>query len=330
MTNPRNRPDGPSPDRDGHTLSAGVEYDADGRLFGYHVARRRPGERPTSRPDVWTFVPAFYTTAFGQTRPAMLHVVDPMRVDQSRGVSDYAVAIEALSQVTGYGQSELDAAVRASFGAVFLEFEDLAPHQYDGSVEVSGERDVNKAPFTHWEELRAGLHQLPAGVKQTTPTPGRPNEAFADFMDVWMTIIAATTGQSIEMVLGKFQTSYTAAQAAIQKVWATVLEKREVLRWGLSEPVKEAFLDEAVGTGKVLARGYFTDPMARLAWSGARWRAPPKPVIREDIQVEAAVKRMEAELTSRSDEVAQLTGRDRKAVDDERRSEGAAVEPVSP
>lgn len=328
VSNPGTMQDGEMPD--GGILSSGAEY-RDGVLVAYHVSRYHPGEFPgaqAQREENWTRVEAWRRVG-PFLRPNILVLSDPMRIGQTRGLSDYQVVLEAIKQVTGYGQAEADAAYRAAMlvGVVTSE--------YLGEEGSKGEEQkvLAKNPET-WDELKASFYDLSPGESIDFPGPGRPNEAFATFTDFFSTLIGAATGTPKEIFMAHFQTSYTAAQAAMNVFWSYVRENRDLTSRNLCQAVYQAWLDEAVNTGQVAAAGYWRDPVTQAAWSGARWVGPPKMVIREDIAVESAVKRVEGRLSSRRDEIMQHSGRDYEAVqaelDDESSDAPVIVAPTPP
>lgn len=320
ISNPGVRQDGEMKEDSSRVLSSGVEY-RNGVLDAYHVSRYHPGEYAGAnmqQEENWTRVEAFRRSG-PFIRPNVLVLADPMRIGQTRGLSDYQVVLESIKNITGYGQAEADAAFRA---AMYMGF---VTSEYLGEEGSSGEdrKDLAKNPYS-WDEEKASLYDLAEGEDIKFPGPGRPNEAFGPFVDFFSMIVGAATGTPKEIFMAHFQTSYTAAQAAMNVFWAYVRENRDLTSRNLCQGVYQAWLDEAVNTGRVIAPGYWSSPVAQAAWSGSRWVGPPKMVIREDIAVESAAKRIETRLSSRRDEIMQHSGRDYEAVqaelDDENES----------
>jgi len=65
-----------------------------------------------------------------------------------------------------------------------------------------------------------------------------------------------------------------------------------------------------VASGRIVAPGFFSDPLIRYAYLGAKWTGPAKGQIQELAEVEAANKRVQYGLSTLQDETAQLTGGD--------------------
>lgn len=55
------------------------------------------------------------------------------------------------------------------------------------------------------------------------------------------------------------------------------------------QPAYEIWLAEAVARGRVIAPGFFDDPLLRAAWCGARWIGPVQGSLDPQKEVEAAI-----------------------------------------
>lgn len=55
------------------------------------------------------------------------------------------------------------------------------------------------------------------------------------------------------------------------------------------QPIYEVWLAEAVARGRINAPGFFTDPLIRAAWCGARWIGPVQGSLDPLKEVKAAV-----------------------------------------
>ena len=55
------------------------------------------------------------------------------------------------------------------------------------------------------------------------------------------------------------------------------------------QPIYELFLAEAVALGRIKAPGFYTDPLVREAWCGARWIGPVQGSLDPKKEAEAAL-----------------------------------------
>ena len=71
-----------------------------------------------------------------------------------------------------------------------------------------------------------------------------------------------------------FTSSYSASRAALIEAWKVFRMRRKWFVADFCNPVWELFMDEAVALGRIYAPGYFTNPILRKAYLGARWTGP--------------------------------------------------------
>ncbi len=309
-SNPEHQPDG---DTDaGGTMSAGVERDAGGAVIAYHFSDRHPGDL-SSGAQTWTAVRAFGAST---GRRNVLHLRRGDMVGQTRGISDFAAVVEPLKQLENYTTAEVAAAVKASYYAIFVESPETS--RFPGPDDSRAESEK-----TGPDQLQAGIFDLRPGEKITSPVPGRPNEGFGPFLEAMLRQVSAAIRIPYSILALRFNDSFSAAQAEIQLHWIFVEDDRASLVRQFCTPSYEAWFDQAVGLGRVTAPGYFKDPAIRQAWLGARWTGRPRPVIRDDMATTAALNRIGGGLSSRSEEVMALSGRDSDAVHAELARESA-------
>jgi lambda family phage portal protein len=256
-----------APDRDG--LVAGVEADASGAPEAYHVASGNPHRRTgaaATKPLSWSKVPAF---AGRLNRRVALHLFERRRPGQTRGVPYLASVIEPLKQLERYTEAELMAAVVSGLFTVFVTSEGT------GRIEASAAQGGGGGGGAQgsWDgKLGNGLVvDLSPGEKVETSNPGRPNAQFDPFVQAVIRQIGMVLEIPYEVLVKHYTSSYTAARAAILDAWRLWRCRRDFLATYLCQPVYEYWLDMAVSQGRILAPGYFSDPLVRRAWAGAAW-----------------------------------------------------------
>lgn len=289
------------------TLIEGVELDpATGEAIAYHIARRHPGEQITpTTPNTWD-----RRTARGDStgRRNVLHLFKPLRPGQVRGVPWIAPIIEPLKQLARWSDSELNAAVTSSLMATFVTmdaqaFQDIYDDDSQGLY-------VDKA--SRWSgEMESGkaINLLP-GESIESPTPGRPNPAFDPFWQAMVRQIGMALEMPFEVLVMHFQSSYSAARAALLMAWKSFKSKRDLLSKQLCQPVFELWLTDQVAAGTISAPGFFADPVVRAAWVAAVWTGDGPGSIDPSKEVDAAQKRVDLGISTKQAESIAFDGVD--------------------
>lgn len=288
-------------------MISGVELDEDGRPVAYHIASRHPLSMTDMQPIKWTRVPLLSPSG----RRQVLHLKHILRPGQTRGVPYLAPVIETLKQLSRYTEAELQAAVVSGLFTVFIKSEYGVG---DGGVTTSivQPADISSAQEEQRKvELKyGGVVELLPGEDVTAPTPGRPNNAFDPFVNSLARYIGVALGIPKEILMKEFTASYSAARAALLEMWKFISQRRSWLADNFCQPVYEWWMDEAVAGGRIPAPGYFDDPLLRAAYLGCKWIGPAKGMINENDEVQAAIARIDAGISTLAEETAQLTGGD--------------------
>lgn len=294
--------------QDSRECAGGIKRDAFGAAIEYYIQDQHPGEVYTSGASAkWKSVRA-YGDASG--RRQVLHLYKMLRPGQSRGVPFLAPVIKELKQISRYTDAELMAAVISGFLTVFVTSE-------SGDIPLGGMTPTEETGSSSADsDIKLGngaVVGLAPGEQVTPVNPSRPNSQF----DPFFMAIARQVGLSLEIpaevLIKHFTASYSAARAALLEAWKFFLGRRHWLADSLCQPVYEAWLEEAIANDRIAAPGFFSDPLIREAYCGAEWVGPTKGMINEKDEVEAAILRMGARLTTLDRETAELTGGDWEA-----------------
>ena len=263
---------GKNPDT-GNTIYDGVEVDSNGAVVAYHIRSTYPFEvgAPTTE---WARVLAYQEHT---GLPNVVHVVECERPDQYRGVSYLAQVIEPLLQLRRYTESELMAAVIESFFTAFVKTE--APTDEMPFNEVEEDPDTPDAPHEpkNPNEYNMGPGQvniMEPGEDVVFADPKRPAGGF----DAFVTAISSQIGAALEipadLLLKKFNASYSASRAALLEAWKAFKMRREWLADDFCRPIYEVWMSEAVARGRIYAPGFFDNPVIRAAYLGSEWLGP--------------------------------------------------------
>lgn len=276
------------------TLVDGIELNAaTGEATAIHVADRHPGEHGAVKPT-WTRV-AIRGDSTG--RRNVLHLMEPLRFGQLRGVPWIAPILEPLKQLNKWTDNELAAAVASSVFAVFVKMETEAFHELfqnndsvkrtlDGAEQWSGEMGGAKA-----------VHLLP-GEDISTATPGRPNPEFDPFWTAMVRQMGMALGLPYEVLVMHFQSSYTAARGAFLMAAKFFKYRRDRVVTQLCQPVYELWLADEVSSGRRQAPGFFASAEIRAAWCNAIWTGDGAGTLDPEKEVKAARARVEMEIST--------------------------------
>lgn len=319
--------------RDTDRIIAGVEFNpTTGEPIAYHVASDYPGRRLGRGPMTWSRIPC----ADAQGEPMALLIGEHLRPDSLRSAPWLSVIIEPLKQLGTFSHAELTAAVISAFFTVFVK----SPLANEGAgaegpwAASALQSSTAGNPPTSASDLKLGagmIADLAPGEEIQIANPSRPNAQFDPF---WMSMvqqIAVGLGMPAEIVLQRFNASYSASRAAMVQAWRVYGKRRARLAAWWCQPSYQWLLTEAVARGYLNAPGYLADPLRRAAWSGAEWTGPTMPQLDPEKEATGAILRIAASLTTHEQETAALTGgnweRQFAQVQKERRMKAAAGVP---
>lgn len=258
---------GKNPDN-GNTIYDGVEVDGNGAVVAYHIRSTYPYEvgAPTTK---WTRVLAYQEHT---GLPNVVHVMDSERPDQYRGVTYLAQVIEPLLQLRRYTESELMAALIESFFTAFVKTAaptDEMPFnqvEMDDPAEPKGPNEYSMGP--------GQVNMLEPGEDVTFADPKRPSSGFEAFANAVYTQIGACIEIPVDLLMKRFNASYSASRAALLEAWKMFKMRREWLADDFCRPIYAVWMSEAVARGRIYAPGFFTNPAIRAAYLGSEWLGP--------------------------------------------------------
>lgn len=259
---------GKNPDN-GNTIYDGVEVDKDGMVVAYHIRSTYPFELGAPLRTEWARVLAYQEHT---GLPNVLHVIDTERPDQYRGVSYLAQVIEPLLQLRRYTESELMAAVIESFFTAFIKTdastEDMPFNEVndDAEHEPRNPNDYNMGP--------GQVNMMNPGEDVVFAEPKHPNGSFDKFAEAISSQVGAALEIPADLLLKKFNSSYSASRAALLEAWKAFKMRREWLADDFCRPLYEIWMSEAVARGRIYAPGFFINPAIHAAYLGSEWLGP--------------------------------------------------------
>lgn len=277
------------------TIAGGIELDADGAPKNYHIARQHPGDYNRAGNE-WDVIPAFGPRS---GRRNVLHLYRKLRIGQRRGVPYLAPVIETMKQLDRYTEAEIMAAVVSGLFTVFVKSEDGA------GLDLSGGMAIETGATTSDNDVKLGpgaIVDLAENESIETANPGRPNANFDPFFLAIVRQIGVGLELPFEVLIKHFNSSYSAARAALLDAWLFIRCRRDWLASNFCQPIYEAWLEEEIAGGYIDAPGFFDDPMIRYAYSNAEWVGDGPGSIDPVKEVVAAEKRCALGISNRAKE----------------------------
>lgn len=293
-----------NPNRQGDSakLISGIKKDDDGNPLSCFIANQYPGNIYNIGAAEWKEY-KFYGP---NGRRNILHLFKATRIGQTRGEPYLSAVIEPLKQISRLTEAELMASVVQGMFTIFIKSENQSE---DGNALGLPEAEGNDGSDDKSYEMGYGkVVEMSSGDSIESANPSRPNANFDPFFKAIVQQIGARLGVPCEMLLQQYTTSYVAARAAILQAWKFFKIRRQWLVDYFCQPVYEAFMDEAVSTGRINAPGYFEDPIIRQAYLGTVWIGPPQGMIKEKEEAEAAKIMVEEDFKTRDEVTAETTG----------------------
>lgn len=315
---------------DKSTQVQGIEKNEQGRPIAAHIADRHPNQWGSyAAPTKWTRIPFRGDSG----RVNVIQLFRKKRPGQTRGVPELAPVIEPLKQLARYTEAEISAAVVAGAFSVFVKMD---PEAFTDLFDDTSQQAITQSA-KRWDgtlQPGAAVNLLP-GEEIQTADASRPNPNFDPFVGAIMRQIGIGLNIPYEVLSKHFQSSYSAARAALLDAWRTFRIRRQWLASKFCQPIYEEWLADAVSTGRISAPGFFADPAIRAAWSRSAWTGDGPGAIDPMKEAQAAGERMNIGLTTLDEEIVAYDGGNWRAkhrqqkIERDEREEAGLVAPVT-
>ncbi len=244
-------------------------------------------------------------------RQRVIHMLQPIRAGQVRGVPIYAQNILTFKDLADLKKNELRAGVVNSYFAAIVEspdpnfLQDMADElreKYHQALVDGNADDLN---------LESGaVQRLLPGEKMTPVDPKRPNVQYGQFASDLRDETAFSCGIPPEIYKRKFGSSYTASRAALNIFKKPVGAMADRYETDLNSPVFTEWLFCRVASGKYNLPGYFSDMEMQEAWSKVTFTREPMGNIDDERDANAANMRTRIGLSTIEQESLEQTGND--------------------
>ena len=129
-------------------------------------------------------------------------------------------------------------------------------------------------------------------------------------MDALLREIGLGIGIPFEVLVKKFDSSYSASRAARLDANHTFTQWKTWLATSFCQPVYEEWLAGAVSRGEISAPGFFDNPAARAAWCSCKWVGDSFGSIDPQKEAQAFKTLIEEGLMTREQATIELNGGD--------------------
>lgn len=225
--------------RNGNPIRRGIEFDAIGRRVAYHALRHHPGDG-VGDASTTVRIPA----------DQILHIYEPTRPGQLRGVSDFAPILAKLRGVGNFDDAVLHRQELANLFTAFIKKTGMAGIPHDPSLDpVSGlpvQLDASGVPLAAMEP---GMTQeLLEGEDIVFSNPPGPGAEYDQYMRVQGMQIAAGSHLPYELLTGDLRDVSDRTLRVLIQGFRRHCEQRQwlVLIPQLCEPVRRAWATAAM------------------------------------------------------------------------------------
>lgn len=318
----------PGGESDTRNIRKGIEFNDWGQPIAYHIRNGYPLDF-YNKPDdyLWKRVPA--EKPWG--RKQIIHVVEQMLVDQSRGISEMVSALKEARMTKKFQEITLQSAVVNATYAAAIETE--LPREMVFGMMGGNQTEFGNPANGAIGDYLAGLMEYMAGSKnihidgakmpvlypgtkmnlQGLSTPGGVGTTFEESLQRH---IAAALGLSYEQFSRDFsKTNYSSARASMGETHKRMNSKKKVVADAFASEIYGAYLEEDIQTyGLPLPDGctekefaaLFYEPLFKDALVQCDWIGASRGQIDELKETQAAVLRITSGLSTRESEAARL------------------------
>jgi lambda family phage portal protein len=256
LSNPAGRPND-------KYLRNGVEFDVNGAPVAYHIRKRHPLDpSPDFDGDQWVRIPAFTRSG----KPKMIHVFNPRRIEQSRGVSKLVEAMVPAKMLDRVDRAEVQASLLSALLSFFVE--SPAPTSDVEEMLAPGSSTTDSSMAAYYSELLEFRNKSPLsmpnvqighlfpGEKVTSPQSNHPNTNYPEFQKFALQKIAGSIGVSYPQLSQNWSDiNYSSARALLNEMWRSFMQDRDYFTQAFCTPIYAAWMEEAVALGEIEVPG---------------------------------------------------------------------------
>lgn len=220
-------------------IRMGVEVDLYGRPVALHLRTHHPSEAAPSGASGWRVIPA----------DRVLHIFDPERADQTRGISWFNSVMVTLHHQEKYSEATLVAARTASAKMGFLRYTDTAAIHL---AQEGGADDVIPNGPLQYDASPGSIEMLPPGLEFQEWNPAQPATTYGEYNKALLREIASGLQVSYNALANDLEgVNYSSLRSGMlveRDTWRR-LQQLFIDRFYL--PIFEAWLSNALLAGAI-------------------------------------------------------------------------------
>jgi lambda family phage portal protein len=311
LSNPNDMPDD-------EFLRRGVQRDVFGAPISYHFRMAHPND-PTaiSKRFQWREVPI--RKPWG--RLMVLHIIEQMRPDQSRGIAEMVAVLKEMQMTRRFQDVTLqNAVVNATFAAAIeselppdVAFESLGLNESMNSAMT--QFMTNLAEYTgnarnlHLDGVK--IPHLYPNTKLKLLPAGTPGGVGQDFEHSLLRHVASALGLSYEQFSRDYtKTNYSSARASMNETWKYMQSRKKSVADRMANAIFAGWLEEAINSGDIKSMPAnapsFYEGLNKDAYCNASWIGASRGQVDEMKETQAASLRMGNGTSTLEDEAAAL------------------------
>lgn len=303
-------------------LRRGVKKDSNGAPIGYYIRKVHPGDIifDVENAFEWAYVPA----AKPWGRRQVIHIVEQLQPDQTRGVADMVSVLKEMKMTKTFQAVTLqNAIVNASYAAAI---ESELPQQIVQAQLGAGQRTYEEMTQGFMDALMSYVqgggtvkvdgvkipHLFP-GTKLNMKPMGTPGGVGTDFEESLLRHTAAALGLSYEQFSRDYsKTNYSSARASMAETWKFMQSRKKIVADRKAKAIYMLWLEEDLNNGNLpLPKGFtmkdfYRDPVKREALANCSWIGASRGQIDEMKETQAAILRINNGLSTLEAECGKL------------------------
>ena len=243
----------------------------------------------------------------------MIHLANRNRPLDLRGIPKASHVFHELEKIYQANVAELDAQLLNA--QLFAVVERELGTENKSEIDLPASRNFREAtkevPSTDKSVLNTTnivWNYLNSGEKLVQANSNRPNLNIPAFIDSILIPAYSSMGIPVEVLKGSFNSNYSAARAAINQMWETVVQERTDFALNVISPFYESVITELVYSGDLDLPYFLEDSNKRLAWLNHTWTGSAIPNLDPLKEVNALVTAIDNGLISRSEASNRLYG----------------------
>ncbi|MGI0118305.1 phage portal protein [Zooshikella sp. RANM57] len=311
-------------------LRAGVELGNRGQAMAYHIRCAHPG-------DVDLALDAYIWKKVKRRKPwgrlQVLHVFEPERPDQTRGINVFVSTLRNLKMLEQFQDATLqNAIVNAMYAAVIQsEFDPQTVLAALGGGEPNNGSQNTLNSYMHavqsYHQGANNIHYNGARIPHLFPNEklelktAKSNPYFENFEDTLLRHIAASLNISFEQLSRDFsKTNYSSARASMLESWKFFLSVRHIIPARFCQQIYALWLEEMINKGVIELPGNANFYQNPSAWTRCYWIAQGQTHIDGVKEVER-LERLYALGAITFEEICMMLGKDYQEVLEQRQRE---------